>query len=155
MSFPTAKSPYVGCRPSPGAVALPPPTGAVAGTRWSAEACFEAAKSKVGLDPHEMRSWTGWRLPITLATFAHAYVAVSRRAAAGELPGPGAAIGVALRLDLPPTPCPNCAAYSGSRLPGINGHAHPGPSNFASGHEGLLPLETAGALIKPGHSARP
>ena len=56
----------------------------VAGTRWTVEACFEAAKSEVGLDQYEVRSWTGWHRHITLAMLAHAYLAVLRRAAGGE-----------------------------------------------------------------------
>ena len=39
----------------------------VAGTRWTIEACFEAAQGEVGLDEYEVRSWTGWHRPITLA----------------------------------------------------------------------------------------
>ena len=39
----------------------------VAGRRWTIETCFEAAKSDVGLDQYEVRSWVGWhgtsRLP--------------------------------------------------------------------------------------------
>jgi len=31
----------------------------VAGTRWTVEACFEAAKGEVGLDQYEVRSWSG------------------------------------------------------------------------------------------------
>ena len=56
----------------------------VAGTRWTIEACFEAAKGEVGLDQYEVRSWTGWHRHITLAMLAHAYLAVLRRAAGGE-----------------------------------------------------------------------
>jgi SRSO17 transposase len=56
----------------------------VAGTRWTIEACFEAAKSEVGLDHYEVRSWTGWHRHITLAMLAHAYLAVLRYAAGGE-----------------------------------------------------------------------
>jgi SRSO17 transposase len=56
----------------------------VAGTRWTIEACFEAAKGEVGLDQYEVRSWTGWHRHITLAMLAHAYLAVIRRAAGGE-----------------------------------------------------------------------
>ncbi len=55
----------------------------VAGTRWTVEACFEAAKSEVGLDEYEVRSWTGWHRHITLAMLAHAYLAVVRKAAVG------------------------------------------------------------------------
>ena len=56
----------------------------VAGTRWTIEACFEAAKGEVGLDQYEVRSWTGWHRHITLAMLAHAYLGVLRRAAGGE-----------------------------------------------------------------------
>jgi len=60
----------------------------VAGTRWTIEACFEAAKGEVGLDEYEVRSWTGWHRHVTLAMLAHAYLAAVRKAAAG---GRGAA----------------------------------------------------------------
>ena len=56
----------------------------VAGTRWTIEACFEAAQGEVGLDEYEVRSWTGWHRPITLAMLAHAHLAVVRNAAGGE-----------------------------------------------------------------------
>ena len=55
----------------------------VAGTRWTSEACFEAAKGETGLDQYEVRSWTGWHRHITFAMLAHAYLAVLRRAAIG------------------------------------------------------------------------
>lgn len=56
----------------------------VAGTRWTIESCFEAAKGEVGLDHYEVRSWIGWHRHITLAMLAHAYRAVLRKAATGE-----------------------------------------------------------------------
>ena len=55
----------------------------VAGTRWTIEACFEAAKGEVGLDHYEVRSWVGWHRHITLAMLAHAFLAVLRKAALG------------------------------------------------------------------------
>jgi SRSO17 transposase len=55
----------------------------VAGTRWTIESCFEAAKGEVGLDQYEVRSWTGWHRHVTLAMLAHAYLAVVRKVAAG------------------------------------------------------------------------
>jgi SRSO17 transposase len=55
----------------------------VAGTRWTIEACFEAAKGETGLDQYEVRSWTGWHRHVTFSMLAHAYLAVLRRAAAG------------------------------------------------------------------------
>ena len=48
----------------------------VAGTRWTVEECFEAAKGEVGLDQYEVRSWHGWYRHITLAMLAHAYLTV-------------------------------------------------------------------------------
>jgi SRSO17 transposase len=55
----------------------------VAGTRWTIESCFEAAEGEVGLDQYEARSWAGWHRHLTLATLAHAYLAVVRKVAAG------------------------------------------------------------------------
>src|SRR5215212_115405 len=55
----------------------------VAGTRWTIEACFEAAKGEVGLDDYEVRSWVGWHRHVTLAMLAHACLAVLREAALG------------------------------------------------------------------------
>lgn len=55
----------------------------IAGTRWTIEACFEAAKGEVGLGHYEVRSWTGWHRHVTLAMLAHAYLTVIRKAALG------------------------------------------------------------------------
>ena len=61
----------------------------VAGTRWTIEACFEAAKGEVGLDHYEVRSWMGWHRHITLAMLAHADLAVLRKTAARGKTGTG------------------------------------------------------------------
>jgi SRSO17 transposase len=53
----------------------------VAGMRWTIESCFEAAKSEVGLDHYEVRSWTGWYRHMTLAMWALALLAVLRAGA--------------------------------------------------------------------------
>jgi SRSO17 transposase len=53
----------------------------VAGVRWTLESCFEAAKSEVGLDDYEVRSWTGWYRHITLAMWALALLTVLRAGA--------------------------------------------------------------------------
>jgi SRSO17 transposase len=53
----------------------------VAGARWTIESCFEAAKSEVGLDQYEVRSWTGWYRHITLVMWALALLAVLRAGA--------------------------------------------------------------------------
>jgi SRSO17 transposase len=53
----------------------------VAGSRWTIESGFEAAKEEVGLDHYEVRSWTGWYRHITLAMWALAFLAVLRAGA--------------------------------------------------------------------------
>jgi SRSO17 transposase len=55
----------------------------VAGTRWTIESCFEAAKSEVGLDQYEVRTWTAWHRHVTLAMLALAFLTVVRAAAIG------------------------------------------------------------------------
>jgi SRSO17 transposase len=51
----------------------------VAGSRWTIEVAFEAAKGEVGLDQYEVRSWTGWQRHMTLVLFAQAVLTVVRR----------------------------------------------------------------------------
>jgi SRSO17 transposase len=53
----------------------------VAGTRWTIESCFEAAKGEVGLDEYEVRSWHGWHRHMTLSMIAHAFLTILRAAA--------------------------------------------------------------------------
>jgi hypothetical protein len=50
----------------------------VAGSRWRVERGFEEAKGEVGLAHYEVRSWHGWYRHITLALFAHAFLASIR-----------------------------------------------------------------------------
>ncbi len=47
----------------------------VAGSRWRVEIGFEEAKGEVGLAHYEVRSWHGWYRHVTLALFAHAFLA--------------------------------------------------------------------------------
>lgn len=49
-----------------------------AGSRWRVEIGFEEAKGEVGLAHYEVRSWHGWYRHITLALFAHAFLAAIR-----------------------------------------------------------------------------
>jgi hypothetical protein len=50
----------------------------VAGSRWTVESRFEAAKGEVGLDQDEVRSWTAWYRHITLVMWALALLTVMR-----------------------------------------------------------------------------
>jgi hypothetical protein len=53
----------------------------VAGSRWTIESDFEAAKSEVGLDHYGVRNWTGWYRHLTLAMWALALLTVMRAGA--------------------------------------------------------------------------
>ncbi len=46
----------------------------VAGTRWSVEECFQAAKGEVGLENYQVRKWTAWHRHVTLAMLALAFL---------------------------------------------------------------------------------
>jgi SRSO17 transposase len=48
----------------------------VAGTRWSIEECFQAAKGQVDLDHYQVRNWTAWHRHVSLAMLALAFLAV-------------------------------------------------------------------------------
>jgi SRSO17 transposase len=50
----------------------------VAGSRWTIESGFEAAKGEVGLDHYEVRTWSGWYRYITLAMWALALLTIMR-----------------------------------------------------------------------------
>jgi SRSO17 transposase len=78
VSDPQERQAYVVFAPSETAIAEVVP---VAGTRWTIEQRFEAAKGEVGLDHDEVRSWTGWYRHITLAMWALARLTVLRAGA--------------------------------------------------------------------------
>ena len=46
----------------------------VSGMRWPIESCFEEAKSELGLDHYELRSWRGWHHHMTLVVLAHHFL---------------------------------------------------------------------------------
>jgi SRSO17 transposase len=75
VADPTELTPYVCFAPAGTTLA---DLVRVAGTRWTVEICFEAAKQEVGLAEYEVRSWTGWHRHVTLACLAHAFLTVVR-----------------------------------------------------------------------------
>jgi SRSO17 transposase len=79
---------------SPRPVTLPELV-AVAGARWAVEDCFAEAKNETGLDHYQVRRYRAWYRHVTLAMLAHAFLAVTARAArpATEPPEPGPACG--------------------------------------------------------------
>jgi SRSO17 transposase len=54
---------------------------AVEGRRWAIEDAFETAKTELGLDHNETRSWHGWHRHVSLVTLAFAVLAVARQRA--------------------------------------------------------------------------
>ncbi|MFJ4953058.1 hypothetical protein [Streptomyces sp. NPDC088760] len=56
----------------------------VAGTRWTIEEAFQAAKNECALDQYEVRRYTGWMRHITPAMLAHAFLAVMAADAAAK-----------------------------------------------------------------------
>jgi SRSO17 transposase len=65
---------------SPRPVTLPELV-AVAGARWGVEDCFAEAKGEAGLDHYQVRKYRAWYRHATLAMLAHAFLAVTARAA--------------------------------------------------------------------------
>ena len=59
---------------------------AVAGARWAVEDCFAEAKNKAGLDHYQARKYRAWYRHVTLSMLAHAFLAVTARAAAEPEP---------------------------------------------------------------------
>jgi SRSO17 transposase len=78
---------------------------AVAGARWAVEDCFAEAKNETGLDHYQVRKYRAWYRHITLSMLAHAFLAVTARAA---------------RPSPPPNPAPDC------------GNNHAGPAKKGS-----------------------
>jgi SRSO17 transposase len=64
---------------------------AVAGARWAVEDCSGEAKNETGLDQYQVRKYRTWYRHITLSMLAHAFLAVTARAA--RPPDPAAASG--------------------------------------------------------------
>jgi len=59
----------------------------VEGHRWAVEDAFETAKTELGLDHNETRSWHGWHRHVSLVMLAFAMMAVVRQRA-NQLPPP-------------------------------------------------------------------
>jgi len=54
---------------------------AVEGQRWAVEDAFETAKTELGLDHNETRSWHGWHRHVSLVMLAFAMLAIIRHRA--------------------------------------------------------------------------
>ena len=115
---------------------------AVEGRRWAIEDAFETAKTELGLDHNETRSWHGWHRHVSLVMLAFAMLATVRHRA-NRAPPPKRA------PRLPRTRPPSSAGRSrksDASPPGSpNGASAPLTSSL--GHSGDAPT-------KPPHNAR-
>ncbi|MET8637647.1 IS701 family transposase [Streptomyces sp. NPDC004680] len=64
----------------------------VAGSRWRVEETFQSGKGLAGLDQHQVRRFTSWSRWVTLATLAHAFLAVVRADEQARHASPGGLI---------------------------------------------------------------
>ena len=53
---------------------------AVAGIRWRIEECNEQGKDLIGLDQHQVRTWTAFHHHVVVCMFAHAFAATRKAA---------------------------------------------------------------------------
>lgn len=56
----------------------------IAGRRWPVETCFQAAKSILGIDAHQVRRWHSWHRHTVLTLLAAAILAVATAAPTTE-----------------------------------------------------------------------
>jgi SRSO17 transposase len=89
--------------------------------RWAVEECFAEAKGEVGLDHYEVRRWDAWHRHVTLSLLAHAFLAVTRRAAAEDEGSPKKGISTPIssrracrRRGSSSSPCPRRRAEDAS-----------------------------------------
>jgi SRSO17 transposase len=113
---------------------------AVEGRRWAIEDAFEAAKTELGLDHNETRSWHGWHRHVSLVMLAFAVLAVARHranAAAEQTPprvsrrSARSSAGRSKRSAASPRASPNAASAPRSSSPGRLGAAPTKPERDA------------------------
>src|SRR5206468_9308106 len=114
----------------------------VEGRRWAIEDAFETAKTELGLDHNETRSWHGWHRHVSLVMLAFAMLAVIRRHA-NQPPPPKTLLKLAR---------PRPASSAGrSRRSAASPHASP---SGASSLPASSPGHAGDAPTKPMHNVR-
>ena len=115
---------------------------AVEGRRWAIEDAFETAKTELGLDHNETRSWHGWHRHVSLVMLAFAMLAAIR-CRANAPPPPKTLIGLTRR-------CRTSSAGRSRRSaasPPASRSAASSPPTSSLGHSG-------GEHTRPPHNAR-
>ena len=114
---------------------------AVEGRRWAIEDAFETAKTELGLDHNETRSWHGWHRHVSLVMLAFAMLAAVRRRA-NEAPPPKTLIGLARTR--------RTSSAGRSRSSDVSPRGSP---SGASGPPTSSPGRSGGGRTKPPHDA--
>lgn len=104
---------------------------AVEGRRWSIEDGFECAKTELGLDHNETRSWHGWHRHVSLVMLAFAMMATVRHHANAAPPPktmlrrarPPSSVGPSRRSAASPPASNNAASSPPTSSPGRSGDA--------------------------------
>ena len=114
---------------------------AVEGHRWAIEDGFETAKTELGLDHNETRSWHGWHRHVSLVMLAFAMLAVIRHRANAPTPPK-----IPIRLA---RPRPTSSAGRSRR----SAASPSGSRSGASGPPTSSPGRSGGGRTKPPHDA--
>jgi SRSO17 transposase len=114
----------------------------VEGHRWAIEDAFETAKSELGLDHNETRSWHGWHRHVSLVMLAFAMLAVIRHHA-NQPPPPKTLLKLARTRP--------ASSAGRSRRSAVSPHASP---SDASGLPASSPGHAGDAPTKPMHNVR-
>jgi SRSO17 transposase len=112
---------------------------AVEGHRWAIEDGFETAKTELGLDHNETRSWHGWHRHVSLVMLAFAMLAAIRRRAneapppktTGSGPRRTSSAGRSRRSAASPSGSPSDASGPPTSSPGRSGDARTKPPHDA------------------------
>jgi len=108
---------------------------AVEGSRWAIEDSFETAKTELGLDHNETRSWHGWHRHVSLVMLAFAMLASIRRHANQPTPSQtllrlsqtqhrASSVGRSRRSAASPRASRSSASSPRTSSPGRSGDAH-------------------------------
>ena len=117
---------------------------AVEGQRWSIEDAFETAKTELGLDHNETRSWHGWHRHVSLVMLAFAMLARIRRHA--NQPTPPKTLLPAARKDQARQTSSAGRSRRSAALPRASHNDVSGPRTSSPGRSGDAP-------IRPPHGA--
>jgi SRSO17 transposase len=115
---------------------------AVEGQRWAIEDAFETAKTELGLDRNETRSWHGWHRHVSLVMLAFAMLATIRHRANAP-PPPKTPIGLARTR--------RASSAGRSRR---SAASPPASRSDVSGPPTSSPGRFGGARTRPPHAAR-